>query len=187
MSEVVLNAFEQVPRHRFVPLAEQQRAYGDHPLPIGNSQTISQPFVVAYMLQALDLQRGDRVLEIGTGSGYQTALLAEIVDEIFTIECIRELARSARATLISLGHSGIRSIVGNGSEGWPGTGPTFDAIVSSAAPPEIPPALLEQLADGGRMVIPVGTVQQQLILVRRHRDDLGRRRMLPVRFVPLRQ
>ena len=181
----VLDAFLRVPRHRFVPREERYEAYEDHPLPIGSGQTISQPYVVAYMLQKLELEGNERVLEIGTGSGYQTALLAEIADQVYTVECLPELALRARQILEELGYDNVQARIGDGAAGWPEAAP-FDAIIGSAAPQELPPLLVDQLSPGGRMILPVGTFNQSLILVEKKPDGFVRRTpLLPVRFVPM--
>jgi len=157
----VLGAMLKVPRHLFVPEEMRDLAYRDEPLPIGHGQTISQPYIVGYMTEALKLQPGDRVLEIGTGSGYQTAILAEIVSKVYTIELIPELSLRAQETLKSLGYKNIEFLTGDGSKGWPEKAP-FEAILVSAAPAEVPPALMEQLKIDGRLIIPVGTDSQEL-------------------------
>ncbi len=180
----VLAAMRHVPRHRFVPEEFSVMAYEDRPLPIGFDQTVSQPSLVAYMVQALALRGDEKVLEIGTGSGYETAVLAEIAAEVFTIEIIEPLATRARETLEVLGYRNITLRVGDGYLGWPKEAP-FDAIVVTAAPGRIPPPLLEQLRLGGRLIIPVGTSFQQLILVRRTDDGYEHTELLPVRFVPM--
>ena len=183
----ILDAFRRVPRHRFVPNADPAEAYADHPLPIGWGQTISQPYVVAIALDALELTPDSRVLEIGAGSGYQTALLAELVAHVWSLECVPELAQRARGVLQALGHSNIDLRVGDGGRGWPVEGvPPFDAIIGSAAPSKVPAPLLDQLGDGGRLVMPVGDVFQELVLIRRRGAQLQRRSLLPVRFVPMR-
>lgn len=180
----VLAAMRHVPRHRFVPEEFSVMAYEDRPLPIGFDQTVSQPSLVAYMVQALALRGDEKVLEIGTGSGYETAVLAEIAAEVFTIEIIEPLATRARETLEVLGYRNITLRVGDGYLGWPKEAP-FDAIVVTAAPGRIPPPLLEQLRLGGRLIIPVGTSFQELILVRRTDDGYEHTELLPVRFVPM--
>lgn len=182
-----LEAMRAVPRHEFVPEDQRARAYHDTPLPIGHGQTISQPAVVAFMTQAIRPRPGMRVLEVGTGSGYQAAVLAAAGAEVWTIEIFRELAEEAKARLARLGYDGVRVRHGDGYAGWPEAAP-FDAIVVTAGADSIPPALLEQLAPGGRLVMPVGDpfVDQQLVLV--EKDSTGRvaaRGLLPVRFVPL--
>jgi protein-L-isoaspartate(D-aspartate) O-methyltransferase len=183
-SPVVLQAMRDVPRHEFVPLAAKDAAYGDHPLPIGFDQTISQPYIVAYMTEAADISPREKVLEIGTGSGYQAAVLGEIAREVYTIEIIPELAERARATLATLGYRNIHVKAGNGYLGWPEHAP-FDAIVVTAAPDEVPRALVDQLARGGRMVIPVGTVFQDMMIIERTSRGVIERRTIPVSFVPM--
>jgi len=181
----VLAAMRKIPRHLFVHEEMRAAAYVDEPLPIGDRQTISQPFIVAYMTEFLDLAKTDKVLEIGTGSGYQTAVLAEIASEVWTVEIIPSLAASARRTLEALGYGNIRFRVGDGSGGWPEEAP-FDAIIVTAAPEDVPAALKGQLRDGGRMIIPVGRGDQTLQLIRRMGDRMIDTRLLSVRFVPLR-
>lgn len=181
---LVLAAMAKVPRHLFVPESLRVQAYADEPLPIGDGQTISQPYIVAYMTEALGLRGGEKVLEIGTGSGYQTAVLAEIAGEVLTIEIVEPLAERARGILEGLGYANIRFRVGDGSEGWPDEAP-FDAVMVTAAAPVMPRKLEGQLAIGGRMIIPVGTDLQELILVRRGKKGIETERLLAVRFVPL--
>jgi protein-L-isoaspartate(D-aspartate) O-methyltransferase len=182
---LVLAAMAKVPRHLFVPEGGlRARAYADEPLPIGEEQTISQPYIVAYMTEALGLRGGEKVLEIGTGSGYQTAVLAEIAGEVWTVEIVEPLAARARAVLDDLGYTNVRYRVGDGSAGWLGEGP-FDAIIVTAAAPAMPSGLEDGLAAGGRMVVPVGTDLQDLYLVRRTAKGIERDRLLAVRFVPL--
>ena len=183
---VVLGAMRRVPRHLFVPARLREYAYEDYPLPIGEEQTISQPYIVAFMTQALQLKRTDKVLEIGTGSGYQAAVLAEIVGRVHTIEIIPSLAQSARERLERLGYDNVQVRTGDGYVGWPEAAP-FDAIMVTAAPDHIPPALIEQLRDGGRLVLPVGEVGavQELVRVIRRGDDVELERLLPVSFVPM--
>ena len=180
-----LSAMRTVPRHLFVPERLQDEAYDDNPLPIGYGQTISQPYIVAYMTELLRPHPGMRVLEIGTGSGYQAAVLAAIVDSVFTIEIIGQLAGPASERLKTLGYT--RAVVkhGDGYWGWPEKGP-FDAIVVTAAADHIPPPLIQQLRDGGRMVIPVGTAYlvQALLLVEKRGEEVSTRSLIPVRFVP---
>lgn len=180
----VLEAFRRVPRHPFVPASARAETYADHPLPIACGQTISQPYVVAFMLQALQLKSSDLALEIGTGSGYQTALFAELVSRVCTVEFFGELAASARAALADLGYTNVDFRIGDGAEGWASRGP-FDAIIGSAAADEVPPDLVEQLAPGGRMILPVGAGSQTLILVTRTPEGVRRTPLLPVRFVPM--
>jgi len=183
--ERVLRAMERVPRHEFIPESLRVDAYADMPLPIGSGQTISQPYIVAAMLEALQARESDRVLEIGTGSGYMTALLGELASQVFSIERHAELAERAREILSLLGHRNIQVIVGDGSQGYPPAAP-YDRIIASAAAPIIPPALIEQLADGGRMVIPIGPPHaQQLQLVRKFGGDVGVTPLDPCRFVPM--
>jgi len=180
----VLEAMRKVPRHLFVPRAAQSHAYADTPLPIGHDQTISQPYIVAFMSEALELKGGERVLEIGTGSGYQAAVLAELAREVYSIEIVEPLAREAEKRLKELGYSNIRLRVGDGYRGWPDAAP-FDAIMVTAAPDHVPPALVEQLAEGGRLVLPVGSLFQELIRIRRTKEGTRRESLLPVRFVPM--
>ncbi len=180
----VLRAMESVPRHLFVPEAFRRSAYEDAPLPIGEGQTISQPYIVAFMSEAIRPMETDCVLEIGTGSGYQTAVLAHLVRQVFTIEVRPDLAEAARARLEDLGFRNVRLRVGDGHEGWPEEAP-FDAILVTAAPREAPQALFDQLAVGGRLVIPLGTLEQSLVRVTRGPGGFEREVLLPVRFVPL--
>lgn len=180
----VLKAMEKVPRHLFVPEQLRRMAYADQPLPIGMGQTISQPAIVAYMTEAAGISKKEKVLEIGTGSGYQAAVLGEVAGEVYTIEIIPELAEGARRVLEELGYQNVFVRAGNGYLGWPEKAP-FDAIVVTAAPDEIPQALVEQLAVGGRMVIPVGTDNQEMTVVEKGRKGVTRRRTIPVRFVPM--
>jgi protein-L-isoaspartate(D-aspartate) O-methyltransferase len=180
----VLAAMAKVPRHLFVPEALRGRAYADEPLPIGEGQTISQPYIVAYMTEALGLKGGEKVLEVGTGSGYQTAVLAEIAGSVLTVEIVATLAERARAALDGLGYANIRYRIGDGAAGWPEEAP-FDGIAVTAAAARLPAKLEDQLAVGGRMIVPVGTDAQELVLVRRARSGLKRESLLPVRFVPL--
>ncbi len=181
----VLAAMERVPRHEFLGPELQKEAYEDRPLPIGHSQTVSQPYIVAAMLEALELQPSDRVLEIGTGSGYQTALLAELAAKVYSIERHAPLAERARQTLERLGYRGVEIVVGDGTEGLPAAAP-FDAILVSAAAPRIPPPLLEQLAEGGRMIVPVGFCEgQELELVRKQHGQPCVTHLDACRFVPL--
>jgi protein-L-isoaspartate(D-aspartate) O-methyltransferase len=181
---LVLDALAHVPRHLFVPEAQRAVAYGDHALSIGCQQTISQPYIVTLMTDALDLQPGDRVLEIGTGSGYQTAILAEMGMDVYTIERIPELYEQARACLESLGYS-VHCRLGDGYYGWPEFTP-YGGIIATAAPDEIPPPLLEQLADGGRLVIPVGHRHgyQTLWKIIRRGDEIQKIDLGGVAFVP---
>jgi protein-L-isoaspartate(D-aspartate) O-methyltransferase len=180
----VLNAMRKVPRHRFVPANVRAMAYEDHPLPIGSGQTISQPYIVAYMTEAAEISPRDKVLEIGTGSGYQAAILGEVAREVYTIEIIPELAETARKTLAELGYANVHAKAGNGYLGWPEHAP-FDAILVTAAPDEIPQALVDQLALGGRMVVPVGEIVQNMMIIERTRTGVIERQTIPVRFVPM--
>lgn len=182
----VLEAMSAVPRHEFVPAELRAEAYADRPLPIGHGQTISQPFIVAFMTQALEPQPGDRVLEIGTGSGYQAAVLARLVRHVHTIEIVEPLARRAAADLLRLGLTNVTVRAGDGHRGWPEAAP-FDVIIVTCAPEAIPPALVSQLRDGGRMILPVGTPEtgQDLVLLRKQGDRVERTSVLPVRFVPM--
>jgi protein-L-isoaspartate(D-aspartate) O-methyltransferase len=182
--ERVLRAMGTVPRHLFVPDYLRDSAYDDGPLPIGEEQTISQPYVVAFMSEAIRPQPADRVLEVGTGSGYQTAVLADLVGHVYSTEVRPRLAEAARARLAELGVSNVTLRAEDGSGGWPEEAP-FDAILVTAAAPGVPEALVEQLGEGGRLVIPIGSGDQELVRVTRGRDGLARERLLPVRFVPL--
>ncbi len=187
MSPAVRAAMARVERHRFVPASERERAYGNYPLPIGAGQTISQPYIVALSTDLIDPQPGQTVLEIGTGSGYQAAVLAEIVGQVYSVELIEDLGRSAAKRLAAAGYANVEVRIGDGYAGWPEKAP-FDGIVVTAAAPQVPPALVEQLKTGGRMVIPVGashTVQELLVLTKRADGGVDRKRVLPVRFVPL--
>jgi len=181
--EAVLRAMREVPRHRFVPEAQRARAYEDHPLPIGHDQTISQPYIVGLMSQLAEIERGDRVLEIGTGSGYQAAVLAELGAEVWSIEIVRPLGERARRTLDALGYD-VHVRIGDGYAGWPEHAP-FDVVILTAAPPEIPQPLLDQLAVGGRLIAPVGRGSQRLVVITRSADGYDERTVLPVRFVPM--
>jgi protein-L-isoaspartate(D-aspartate) O-methyltransferase len=180
-----LAAMRKVPRHRFVPEALQAKAYADRPLPIGEDQTISQPYIVALMTAQIAPTRDMRVLEIGTGSGYQAAILAEICAEVFTIELLPDLADRASRLLTALGYQNIRTRTGDGWQGWPEAAP-FDAIIVTAAAESMPPALLRQLKEGGRMVIPLGPHggEQELTLVTKQDGKTVTRPLIPVRFVP---
>jgi protein-L-isoaspartate(D-aspartate) O-methyltransferase len=182
----VLDAMRRVERHRFVPEAVRGEAYGDHPMPIGHGQTISQPYVVALMTELARVRPGDRVLEIGTGSGYQAAVLAVLAKEVYTIEIVEPLAREAAARLKALGYGNVVVRAGDGYRGWPEHAP-FDAILLTAAPERIPQPLIDQLAVGGRLVAPVGAEwgTQELVVVERTPAGLSRRTVAPVRFVPM--
>lgn len=181
---LVLSAMRTVPRHLFVPPEHRARAYGDYPLPIGWNQTISQPYIVAYMTEALHLVGIEKVLEIGTGSGYQAAVLAEIVDSVYTIEIVEPLAERTIQRLRDMHYTDIHCKIGDGYQGWPEHAP-FDAIIVTAAPGHIPQPLVDQLAMDGRMIIPVGEDQQELILIERTQRGITQRSVLPVRFVPM--
>jgi protein-L-isoaspartate(D-aspartate) O-methyltransferase len=183
--KAVLAALRKVPRHRFVPPLWQGRAYDDGPLPIGEGQTISQPFIVAWMTELIEPRKDMRVLEIGTGSGYQAAVLAECVAEVDTIEVVPALGRKASTLLRELGYRNVQVRIGDGYGGWPDRGP-FDAIILTAAPPkEVPRPLLDQLKIGGRLVAPVGRDDQYLIRMTRTETGLKREVLDPVRFVPM--
>lgn len=182
--ERVLEAMRKVKRHLFVAEELRDAAYGDHPLPIGHEQTISQPYVVAFMSQEARVSSGDRVLEIGTGSGYQAAVLAELGVEVYSVEIVKELAESAAARLAELGYANVHVRHGDGYAGWPEHAP-FDAIVVTAAPDKIPERLVEQLKVGGRMVIPIGSFYQDIYLVTKTEKGVEKRKLLPVRFVPM--
>lgn len=180
----VLAAMDRVPRHRFMPEGVRREAYGDHPVPIGHGQTMSQPYIVGFMTESLEIQPGHRVLEIGTGSGYQAAILGEIAGQVYTMEIVAPLAASARATLEALGYKNVHVRAGNGYAGWPEQAP-FDRIIVTAAPEAVPPALVEQLKVGGLMAIPVGIGEQELRVLRRTAEGMERLKTLPVRFVPM--
>lgn len=181
----VLQALRSVERHRFVPEPYRSQAYMDYPLPIGEGQTISQPYIVAFMTELLGLDDSKKVLEIGTGSGYQAAVLAEICDEVYTIEIVESLGIRAANLLSRLGYSNIHVKIGDGYKGWKEFSP-FDAIIVTCAPTRIPDPLKEQLAEGGRMVVPVGGEDgQELVLLVKEKGQLVQRTMLPVRFVPM--
>jgi protein-L-isoaspartate(D-aspartate) O-methyltransferase len=180
----VLEAMRTVPRHEFVPAHLAARAYDDGPLPIGNGQTISQPFIVAFMTEALQPRPTDVVLEIGTGSGYQAAVLSGLVKEVLTIEIVPELANRARATLARLGYRNVQVRTGDGYAGWPERGP-FPKIMVTAAPAELPQVLVDQLAVNGVMIVPVGNFFQELTIVRRTPRGVTSEQVLPVRFVPM--
>ena len=181
----VLAALDKVPRHEFVPESYRDLAYDDRPLPIGYGQTISQPYIVAFMTEKLSLQPTDRVLEIGTGSGYQAAVLAELVAKVYTIEIIEPLARRAQADLQRLGYTNVLVRAGDGYPGWPDAAP-FDAIIVTCAPDKVPPPLIEQLKDGSRLIIPIGKIwDQKLVLLHKRGPRREQTAVLPVRFVPM--
>jgi protein-L-isoaspartate(D-aspartate) O-methyltransferase len=181
---LTLAAMREVPRHELVPPSVRAVAYEDEPQSIGHGQTISQPYIVAFMTQALGLRGGEKVLEVGTGSGYQAAVLARIAAQVFTIEIVAPLAERARADLARLGYTNVHVRAGDGYRGWPEEAP-FDAVIVTAAAPRIPEALKAQLKDGGRLVIPVGDVFQQLTVLTRRGDRFEERTEFPVRFVPM--
>ena len=181
---LTLAAMRRVPRHLFVPEASRGEAYGDHPLPIGHGQTISQPYIVAFMTEALGLRGGESVLEVGTGCGYQAAVLASIAAHVYTIEIVAPLAEEARRRLSALGYANVDVRAGDGYAGWPERAP-FDAIIVTAAAPRIPETLKAQLKPGGRLIVPVGDESQELVLVVRQDKGYDERRVLPVRFVPM--
>lgn len=183
-SSSVLAAMAKVPRHALVPSAHRHQAYADHPLPIGEGQTISQPYIVAFMTEAAQVKRGEKVLEIGTGSGYQAAVLAELGAEVFTIEIVAPLAERAKRDLHALGYDGIRFRTGDGYQGWASEAP-FDAVIVTAAPGHVPQPLVDQLALGGRMVIPVGDYYQELKVYERDKEGVKSRSVMAVRFVPM--
>lgn len=183
-NQSVLDALLKVPRHRFVPASSRHLSYENRPLPIGQGQTISQPFIVAYMTEAAEIAAGKKVLEIGTGSGYQAAVLAELAKQVYTIEIIPELAEGARAVLRELGYKNVEVKTGNGYAGWPEHAP-FDAIVVTAAPDQVPQALVEQLAVRGKMVVPVGSGFQQMVIITKTESGVVERRTIPVAFVPM--
>ena len=181
----VINAMREVPRHEFIPEEYRHLAYNDSPVPIGYNQTISQPYIVAYMTEKLDLKKDDKVLEIGTGSGYQAAILSQIVDEVYTIEIVKPLGEEARERLERLGYDNVRVKIGDGYKGWKQYAP-YDAIIVTAAPEVVPPPLIEQLKDGGIMIIPIGPQggTQYLQLLEKKNGKLEKKKLLPVRFVP---
>jgi protein-L-isoaspartate(D-aspartate) O-methyltransferase len=180
----VLHAMETVPRHLFVPANLRAHAYDDSPLPIGYDQTISQPYIVALMTDLLDLDGDEKVLEIGTGSGYQAAVLGELAAQVFTIEIVEPLAKTAGARLAELGYDNVHVRAGDGYRGWPEEAP-FDAIILTAAPPELPQPLIEQLAMGGILAAPVGDIHQELVVLEKTANGMKQREVIPVRFVPM--
>lgn len=182
--ERVLEAMRKVPRHRFVPVSVQQEAYADYPLPIGHGQTISQPYIVAKMTELLQVKEGDKILEVGTGSGYQAAILAEMGAQVYTIEIIPDLAKKAEKNLQQLGYDKVHVLVGDGYKGYPPEAP-YDGVIVTAAPPRIPEPLIEQLKTGGRMVVPVGRYVQELKLLEKTEEGISVVDVLPVRFVPM--
>ncbi|HET9450744.1 MAG TPA: protein-L-isoaspartate(D-aspartate) O-methyltransferase [Aggregicoccus sp.] len=181
---LTLAALRQVPRHELVPPEARRLAYSDQPLSIGHDQTISQPYIVAFMTEALGLRGGEKVLEVGTGSGYQAAVLSHIAAEVYTVEIVQPLAERARADLARLGYANVHVRAGDGYRGWPEAAP-FDAIIVTAAAPRIPEPLVEQLKEGGRLVIPVGGFLQQLRVLTREQGRLRELARLPVQFVPM--
>ncbi len=180
----VLDAMRKVERHKFVPLSYQHLAYDDTPLSIGSGQTVSQPYIVGLMTQVLQLKGNEKVLEIGTGSGYQAAILAELAKEVYTIEILPELANRAEKLLQDLGYKNIKVKCGDGNFGWKEAAP-FDGIIVTCASGDVPQALITQLADGGRMVIPIGTDYQELKLLVKIKDKIEQTNIIPVRFVPM--
>ena len=180
----VLQAMRKVPRHEFVPPAVRGLAYEDHPLPIGHDQTISQPYIVAYMTEALKLEGREKVLEIGTGSGYQAAVLAEIAPQVYSLEIVCPLERFARGNLDRLGYQRVKTQCADGYQGWPEFAP-FDAIIVTAAPDHVPQPLLDQLKPGGRLILPVGSSGQELVILTRTPTGFKKQSLLPVRFVPM--
>lgn len=187
LSDVVREALLRVPRHEFVPVSQRDHAYENRPLPIGHGQTISQPLIVAAMTELLDVEAGDKVFELGTGSGYQAAVLAELGVEVFSVEIVTPLGLQARETLDHLGYQRINTRIGDGYDGWPAEAP-FDAIIVTAASDHIPPPLIRQLKPGGRLLIPVGNryqTQKLVLLTRSTEGRVSTRELLPVTFVPL--
>ncbi len=185
-SKPVLQTMQKVERHLFVPQSFVKAAYTDQALPIGEGQTISQPYIVAFMTEALNIQPSDRVLEIGTGSGYQAAILAELCKEVYTIEIIRKLGKRADSLLSTLNYKNIFVRIGDGYQGWP-EGAPFDAIIVTCSPSQVPQPLQDQLKEGGRMIIPIGLENyQELVLLVKQNGKMEKKNTLPVRFVPMR-
>ncbi len=182
--EKVLEAMRKVERHKFIPGHQTASAYEDHPLPIGHGQTISQPYIVALMTELLDLDGTEKVLEVGTGSGYQAAILAHLAKEVYTIEIVETLGKSSRNKLKELGYDNVEVRIGDGYRGWPEEAP-FDVIILTAAPPEIPETLIEQLADGGILVAPEGDYMQELVKIEKNNGSVTRKNITFVRFVPM--
>lgn len=182
--ERVLAALERVPRECFIPDDLRHEAHRDHPVPIGHGQTISQPYIVGFMTEALRLEPNHRVLEIGTGCGYQTAVLAELAANVYSIELIPELAERARVTLAAMGYRNVTVRTGDGYAGWPEHAP-FDRIIGAAAAPDVPAALVDQLAEGGLLVMPIGVADQELRVLRKRGASIETLKRLPVRFVPM--
>ncbi|MEC4672672.1 MAG: protein-L-isoaspartate(D-aspartate) O-methyltransferase [Nitrospirota bacterium] len=180
----VIHAMKIVPRHKYVPIEDSRDAYEDHPLPIGFGQTISQPYIVAFMTEALQLQPQETVLEIGTGSGYQAAILAQLVKHLWTIEIVPELAERATLTFEALGINNITVRSGDGYEGWIDHAP-FDAVILTAAPDHVPQPLLDQLKEGGRLISPIGTFPQELIMMTKTHHGFEQQALMPVSFVPM--
>ena len=180
----VLEAMGETPREKFVPEAYRSRAYEDGPLPIGYEQTISQPFIVAYMLEALDLQASDKVLEVGTGSGYNTAVMSPLVKEVYSIEIVEALGKRSKTLLRELNYKNVNVKIGDGYKGWTEKA-FFDVIILTAAPARIPKPLIEQLAEGGRLLAPVGGYNQELVLLKKLKGKIQKTKLLPVRFVPM--
>lgn len=182
----VLRAMETVRRHEYIPVSHRHAAdpYGDHPCPIGHGQTISQPYIVAYMTERIAPKKGEKILEIGTGSGYQAAILAELGADVYTIEIIPELADHAREVLAAEGYQQVHVLTGDGYKGWPEHAP-FDAVIVTCAPEDIPAALVEQLKEGGRMILPLGTGLQRLVILLKKEGRVTVVNDLPVRFVPM--
>ena len=182
----VLSAMREVPRHELVPAEHRRAAYEDSPLPIGHGQTISQPYIVAFMTEQLDPKRTDRVLEIGTGSGYQAAVLSPLVQAVYTIEIVEPLAKRAETDLARLGFKNVHVRAGDGYKGWPEQAP-FDAVIVTCAPDHVPEPLVQQLKEGGRMIIPVGNKDgvQELYVLEKRAGEVRRKAVLPVRFVPM--